>query len=213
MGEERTRWCTNVAYAVGLLTADGSLSSDQRHIDFTSKDIDLIKIFQNCLGLQHCKIGVKRSGSSENRKYYRVQFSDVRFYRWLQSIGLQPRKSTTIKYVAIPDEYYFDFVRGLFDGDGTAYAYKDPRWKGSITVTIGFASGSTAFLDWLRSGINQRLHTTGFITNGSRVQQLRYGYHDAHKLFAVMYKNNSAPKLKRKFAKMRKILRIGEPQV
>lgn len=31
-------WSPEIAYAVGLLTTDGSLSIDGRHIDFTSKD-------------------------------------------------------------------------------------------------------------------------------------------------------------------------------
>ena len=42
---------SNLSYVIGLLTADGNLSSDGRHITFVSKDLDLIHIFKKGLGL------------------------------------------------------------------------------------------------------------------------------------------------------------------
>ena len=40
-----TNWSAELAYAVGLIATDGCLSKDKRHIDFTSKDKELIKTF------------------------------------------------------------------------------------------------------------------------------------------------------------------------
>ena len=68
-------WSHNIAYVVGLITTDGNLSIDGRHIDFTSKDIQLIKTFKKCLGIKN-KIGLKISGFSD-KKYFRIQFGDV----------------------------------------------------------------------------------------------------------------------------------------
>jgi len=42
-----------LAYIVGLITTDGSLSKDKRHIIFTSSDLQLIKTFRKCLGLEN----------------------------------------------------------------------------------------------------------------------------------------------------------------
>lgn len=209
----RAYWSPNHAYAIGLLVADGSLSKTGRHIDFTSKDLELIKHLQICLQLSHCKIGKKNSGTQNTKKYYRIQFGDVQFYKWLVTIGISPNKSTTIQSVTVPDEYFFDFVRGVFDGDGTIYAYPDKRWRNSTTVTTGFASGSKPFLLWLQSNLNRHLDTTGFLTQGSRVLQLRYGRSDSVKIFHALYKDDQSLYLNRKFAKMKKILRIGGPQV
>lgn len=44
-------WNTKFAYAVGLMTTDGCLSKDKRHIDFTSKDLEQILNFQKCLNI------------------------------------------------------------------------------------------------------------------------------------------------------------------
>lgn len=46
-------WTPELAYAVGLITTDGSLSSDGRHIDFTSNDKELINTFKKCLNLKN----------------------------------------------------------------------------------------------------------------------------------------------------------------
>lgn len=38
-------WSSDLAYAIGLITTDGSLSIDGRHINLTSKDIDQVETF------------------------------------------------------------------------------------------------------------------------------------------------------------------------
>ena len=201
-------WRPELAYAVGLITSDGSLSKDGRHINFTSKDIDLIKTFQDCLSLQDIKIGKKTRDKDSEKKYFQVQFGDVLFYKWLQSVGLMANKSLTISEVIIPNKYFFDFVRGEWDGDGTIVCSRDFRWKSSYAVSIGFASGSIEFLKWLQSEINKKLKTTGHLHKGNRVLQLRYARKDSKKLFDAMFYADNLPHLKRKFAKAQKIFKM-----
>lgn len=202
-------WCPELAYAVGLITADGSLSSSGRHINFTSKDLQLIQVYQKCLSLTNIAIGKKRRSFDTEKKYYQIQFGDVLFYKWLMDIGLTPNKSLTLGSLLIPDTYFFDFLRGEWDGDGTIVCCKDGRWKNSYAVSIGFASGSIIFLEWLRLQINSRLKTTGHIHRTKRVLQLRYARKDSRKIFDAMFYNNDLPHLKRKFAKAQKIFTIA----
>ncbi|MBI2466134.1 MAG: hypothetical protein HYV66_02830 [Candidatus Sungbacteria bacterium] len=72
------KWSSDLAYAIGLLTTDGCLSKDGRHIDFTSKDMDQIKTFLSCLGIKN-KISQKISGYS-GRACPRIQYT-----RWKSS--------------------------------------------------------------------------------------------------------------------------------
>ena len=58
----KIEWSPEFAYAIGLLVTDGSLSKDGRHINFSSKDLDLIETFMACLQLKN-KISRKGSGS------------------------------------------------------------------------------------------------------------------------------------------------------
>ncbi|MFT5036939.1 MAG: hypothetical protein ACI9VM_000509 [Candidatus Azotimanducaceae bacterium] len=204
-GRVDTTWCSDLAYAVGLITADGSLSKNGRHINFTSKDLDLIKTYQNCLHLNDIKIGRKGSGYSVGKSYFQVQFGDVLFYKWLVDLGLTPNKSLTMSTLKISDRYFFDFVRGEWDGDGTIYCSRDKRWKSSYIVSIGFASGSVDFLIWLQKEINTKIGTTGHIARNKKAIQLRYARKDSKKLFDAMFYKKNLPHLKRKFAKAEKI--------
>ena len=147
----RRIWSGNMTYIVGLLATDGNLSGDGRHINFTSKDIQLIKTFRKCLGIKN-KIGLKSSGFSE-KKYFRIQFSDVILYRWFLEIGLTPAKTHTIGELKIPNQYFFDFIRGHFDGDGSCYSYWDKRWHSSFMFYIHFVSANEKHVVWLRQKI------------------------------------------------------------
>ena len=211
-GKVDTTWRAELAYAVGLIAADGSLSRNGRHINFTSKDVSLIQTFQRCLGITDIKIGRKSRSKEKIKKYYQTQFGDVLFYSWLIDIGLTPNKSLTLSNLKIPEDYFFDFLRGVWDGDGTIVCTRDPRWKNSYAVSIGFASGSIDFLRWLQDTINSKLGTTGHIHKGVRARQLRYARKDTIRIVNAMYYNPDLPRLKRKFAKAQKILKMFEPK-
>lgn len=202
------KWSSKLAYVVGLLTTDGSLSIDGRHIDFTSKDIQLLKTFKKCLGLKN-RIGLKSSGFS-NKKYFCIQFSDVIFYKWLFKIGLTPNKTKTISALKIPNKYFFDFLRGHFDGDGSCYGYWDPRWVSSFMFYITFNSASKLHIDWLRKKINNLLEIKGHIAqDGNKSEwQLKYAKKESKRIFPKMYYKEKLPCLKRKHRKLKLLLNI-----
>src|SRR3989344_1533243 len=185
------KWTPSLAYAVGLLATDGCLSSKGHLIDLTSKDREQLENFCRCVGVDF-RITVKRSGTG--RKSSRIQFKNVLFYDFLFSIGLTPAKSKTLGPLKIPQKYFFHFLRGVFDGDGSTYSYWDPRWKSSFIFYLCFASASHNFLLWLQRTLQARLHVVGHITsaNGHSTKQLRYAKREGLKVLQRMYRN--APK-------------------
>ena len=135
-------WTNKIAYAIGLITTDGNLSKDGRHIIFVSKDLSLVKLFKRCLNLKN-KISTKTSGYSNNEGiYYYIQFGNVIFYRDLISIGLCTNKSKRINQLCIPKDYFSDFLRGHLDGDGTIRAYNDYAFPKSKRLYVNFLSAS-----------------------------------------------------------------------
>ncbi len=113
----KVRWSRKFAYAIGLMVTDGNLSIDGRHMSFTSKDKEQIIHLKECLNIKN-KIEKKSNGSNNVKKYYQVQFGDVSFYKFLLTVGLMPAKSKVIHKVIVPKKYFFDFLRGHFDGEG-----------------------------------------------------------------------------------------------
>ena len=210
-GNVKIKWSANFAYAIGLLATDGCLYNDGRHMSLTTKDIEQAKNFVKCLGLK-VKIGLKSSGSVKEKKYFHIQFGDVIFYNFLESIGLTKRKSLTLGEIDVPAVFFFDFLRGCFDGDGCSYSYWDPRWKSSYMFYIGFASGSIKFVTWLRKEIYKKLKIKGHIsiskTKTSPYYQLKYSKYEAIKLAHRMYMNKKCLKLERKYLKIEKSLDI-----
>lgn len=200
-------WSPKMAYAIGLLATDGSLSNDGRHINFTSKDLDQIENFRRCLGLEN-KIGKKSRSSEREKKYYQVQFGDVVFYNWLLTLGLSPNKSKTIGKLDIPDQYFFDFLRGCFDGDGCINAYWDRRWHSSYMFYIRFASGSLKFLEWLRQNIHRLSGASGRIRSNDRQHELVFAKKAARTIFSKMFYSEKTPCLKRKLLKAKEIFEI-----
>ena len=206
-GNISTKWSVGLAYAIGLLTADGCLSKDGRHMNLTSKDPEQIILFKKCLCLE-TKMGKKYSGAGNLA--YQTQFGDVLFYKFLQSIGLSPAKSLTISSILIPDEYFLDFLRGYFDGDGCSYSFYDRVYKNSFRFYISFASGSIKYLQWLRESLNRLISIRGHISYGPRSIQLKYSKREAVILAEKMYYSPDLPCLKRKHLKVKKSLSIIE---
>lgn len=146
-------------YLVGLITSDGSLSVDGRHIDITSKEKDFLKSLKEHINIS-CSIGSKTNG--QKKISYRIQIGSRSFYLFLQKLGLTSNKSLTLQKIAIPEEYFSCFLRGVIDGDGCIRKWQSPlsckfQWYLKIT------SGSEKFLIWLNKIITKVFSAGGHI--------------------------------------------------
>lgn len=198
----KIEWSHNFAYAIGLITSDGNLSGDGRHMSFASSEIELISKFKQALLLTNAITPLGRGGEKE-RRYFQIKFGDKIFYKYLNDIGLTARKSKTIKSVVVPPEYFADFLRGVFDGDGSFYTSWDTRWPKSFRYEMSFASASLEFITWLLQEITKACRTKGFIRKGDGVYEIRYTKSDVRLLFTAMYQNDNILFLTRKYNKMK----------
>lgn len=210
-GKVKLEWSPEFAYAIGLLVTDGCLYNDGRHINLTSKDEEQIKNFMRCLGIANTnKIGRKSRGGELEKKYFLVQFGDVLFYAFLKSIGVTPHKSKTIGEIKIPSEYFFDFLRGHLDGDGTFFSYWDPRWRSSFMFYTAFLSASERHILWLREIISDKICIKGHITKTGKapMYELKYAKTESLKLLPRLYYNADVVCLSRKREKIEKALAV-----
>lgn len=207
--EKSFTWSPELVYAIGLIATDGCLYNDGRHINFTTKDLQLARTFKQCLNLQN-KIGSKNSGYGNKRSYYVVQFGNIGFYNFLIKIGLTTAKSKTIGKILIPKKYIPDLIRGLFDGDGSFYYYYDPRWKSSFLFYLSFASASKNHLLWLQGLLKKRLGVIGhgIIAPYKGVYQLKFAKAESRKIIKMLYYKSNLPCLERKREKVHNALII-----
>jgi len=211
--EINLKWRPELAYAVGLLVTDGNVSKDGRHIIFVSKDIEQINNFNKCLGVKP-KLG-KTVSSYDGKSYHRVQLGNIIFYKFLLSIGIMPAKSKIVGKILLPGKYFFDFLRGCFDGDGSFYSYWDKRWRSSFMFYLTFNSASYSHILWIRKEIFKHLFINGYISKSrwkGSIYGLRYAKKESLVIIKKMYYNPKVVSLSRKHIKIKKALNINRKQ-
>jgi hypothetical protein len=202
-------WNSNLAYAVGLITTDGNLSNDKRHILFTTTDRQLANTFEECLGIKNKITETPPSGFGK-KNAYRINFGNVKFYSWLQKIGLLSNKKRLTGKIDIPDKYFVDFLRGYLDGDGSIFTYTDKymAYKGKRytynRLYTSLISTNREQIEWVRSQIKMVLKIQGALSSYTKkdrklpIWQLRFAKNDSLKLLPWIYYKPGLPCLKRK---------------
>lgn len=100
-------------YLLGAFISDGNVSNtgNSDRASITSIDKQWIEDIQ--------KIISPEANIKNKNKAYCFRFSDKEIINWLKTNECIPRKSLTVKLPSVPSIYLADFVRGIFDGDGS----------------------------------------------------------------------------------------------
>ena len=191
------KWNCDFSYAIGLFTADGNISPDGRHLEFCSKDLELVKSIKKCSNLNN-KICLKQRGAYPRKWYHRIQFGNKELYNFFLKIGLTPNKSNSLTYLKIPKKYFCDFLRGLIDGDGHIHFFRHPESQ-FLQLNLRIISGSSSFLTWLKDYICDCFGVFGKVREVPRAYELNYYKRDSKIIFKKIYNSKKGPCLKRKF--------------
>ena len=160
-------WTADLAYAVGLIATDGNLSRKPSRLSITSNDVDLLDMLRRRLNLT---VPIKPHRGGYGHRCHHIAWSDRRFYNWLTVAGLTPAKSLTLGPLAIPDEYFADFLRGCIDGDGSIITYVDRynTFKSPAYVYtrlfVSIVSASPRFVEWLQAKVRFLRGLSGSLT-------------------------------------------------
>lgn len=135
----------NKAWAIGFIASDGHISKNMNLIfsqNISQKD-----------GLEHlrkiCKTNIPIK--IKNKSYVHISICCKHICQTLLSMGLTHNKSQYYDFdklvSCIPQEFINDFLRGLFDGDGSICYYKYPYFK-KHSVHVGFTHTLPAIKYW-----------------------------------------------------------------
>ena len=196
----RWEWTPEIAYAVGLIATDGCLSPSGRHISVSSAERVVLETFLNCIG-RRAKISTVIGGFGT--KGLRVQIGDLGLYRWLQSIGLTPRKSLTLGAIDAPTDVFAHVVRGLLDGDGsildvTYEGTGKARGRRYRTLLVRFTSASRDHVTWLRGRIASQFGLSGGVWCEDGIYYLTYAKRASRRLLPLLYPDPGVPCIERK---------------
>lgn len=195
-----------MSYVLGYIIADGCILIDKKRkrnpfmLNITSAEKDHINRIRKVLNSNH-KIGEKRSGSGNIA--FQLQIRNLVLTQDLIRLGVVPRKTYHLDPIRVPRDYFSDFVRGFFDGDGSVYIYMvndTPQMKSE------FASSSAQFLTDLNIRISEILGIPPKAVHKKSYEEkerldkynLVFYVYDAEKLFHFMYGSNPLLYLPRK---------------
>lgn len=171
-------WSHNMAYVLGFWFADGCIYGGKMFdITLHKKDKYILKKIAEELQYEG------PITDYVDRQACRINFSCVVIYKDLIELGGSERKSLTVDFPEIPEEYLPDFIRGYFDGDGCITKIKSGR------INSSFCCGSKIFLDKLLEILKEKADIQGGSYDAGSLS-LRFGKRDTIKLGQFIYQNN-----------------------
>jgi hypothetical protein len=191
------------AYWLGFIAADGCVSSTKNAIVIALQQQD------KCL-LEQFKQDICFSGEVKdyNNKYNvsKIYITSKKMKEDLSKWGIVPRKTNILTWPDINQNFYPDFIRGYFDGDGSWSVRVRGNCKDCIFQIV---SGAETFLKHIETvlrlecGFEERNLCKMTNTN---CYELKYsGNGKAMKLYDFLYRPNSFY-LERKFNKVTNII-------
>lgn len=189
--------CEKKAYWLGVLYADGCVRCSSIVV-FSSKDKDWVEQFKRDLDTD--RPIYREFHKKYQKEIWKLTINSCKMAEDLKNLGCVERKSKIIRMPDIRKDLICHFIRGYFDGDGTAcfsFATKQAKHR---TLRTSFCSGSKLFLEDLVNEIPvETKPTVGWHDNGTGggVWDFSLGPHNSLVLYDYFY-NNATVFLKRK---------------
>jgi hypothetical protein len=207
-------WTHNMAYILGLWFADGcitkgSIFSIKLHESDEYLLLEILKELKSDYKL------IKESGEKSSSACFQINSREI--YSDIIRLGGKERKSLDVKFPDIPSQYLPDFIRGLWDGDGTINPSARRKDGKGIGYHAALASGSKEFILKLKTILEEKIEGLeskiyehfspagtkmawgGGSSKDSTVYNLSLSPNNAKKLRDFMYFTPSTLKLIRKY--------------
>lgn len=206
---------SNMAYILGLLAADGSVSKKENLIAIQLKAVDkeiLEKINEKTQNTRPLEFYTRKETGDEISSF-RVWSAEWK--KDLAHYGIVPNKTFTLQP---PDfllpEYRIDYIRGYFDGSGSIYQLKTQN-----RVFFEISGASKVMIDWIRNELVNHYHIfinkelTENKPNGTVIYKIKIGsVEELNKLYTLLYKDKELF-LTRKKEKFYSLLKLHETSI
>lgn len=177
-------WSNNMAYILGFITADGNVAKDAQFVSIAQKEKYILEKIREVIGSNQPLYKNKKTGVYNLNLNSKILKNDL-----IQTHGIEPNKSSTIKFPNVPDQYKSHFIRGFFDGDG--YVNYDK-------YTVTFVGGSRVFMIQLLKEL-ERVELQPQLYEKDRHYRIHIRGRKSIKLFAEWIYQDKELYLSRKF--------------
>lgn len=137
-------WSPDMAYVLGLLITDGCVSKAGA-VSLCINDRELLEKVKKTMRSEH-----SITASKHQDGLHCFHFAREKLTKDLERLGVVPNKSLIVRFPKVPYEYLPDFIRGVFDGDGSVFF--DKR-RPNFPLRSKLVSSSIDFIDGLHSSL------------------------------------------------------------
>jgi len=133
-------WSPDMAYILGFTIGDGCIHNYSICFNIQKDDIEVLEYIKN-------KIAPERKIYNLNGQIY-LSLNSKSMVADLQGLGIKYRKTGKEFYPSVPEEYKFDFLRGLIDSDGCIkyYNYRNANGRKRKEYELQIAIANKKFL-------------------------------------------------------------------
>lgn len=179
-----------MAYVLGFFAADGNLSKNRNggcYFSLEIRDKDILEKIRTVMNANQ-KISMRPARNNGNVQY-RLQIGSKEIYNDLQNLGFAGNKTHNMCVPNVLDEYFADFLRGYFDGDGNIWSgiVHRKRKKQSLSLLTAFTSASKAFLENIFSRLAQMVTNGGSFIDYGTFYRISYSTQDSLRIYDFMY--------------------------
>jgi hypothetical protein len=184
--------CEEQAYWLGMLAADGGISTNNKQISLLLKESDLshIEKYKKFVGVDY---NIGKTTSIINNKIfhgYKYTISSVNFIKSLKKHGLINKKSLTLNFnKTIPENMIHHYIRGLIDGDGSYHITKQNNIRISLVSSLEVCLKVQEYLI-KNCNLNKTKLTERIANTGEKYYYLHYtGAVQCKRIIEYLYKD------------------------
>lgn len=156
------KWSHNMAYILGFFTGDGCLyiKNNRYSITFSisEKDIEILEFIRNQINKNRNITLSSPIDKRSNKISYKcnLYIGNKEICNDLVSIGYYNRKTYNMPKIVVPEKFKPDFLRGLFDADGSlAVCNRKESYQKRYTWSI--SNINLDFLQYLKENFGNNL--------------------------------------------------------
>lgn len=195
---------SKMAYLMGFLMADGNISKTDNRVQIclSEQDADFLELFYNEIGGAPITHYTQNNGK---QKICRWQCLSGEIKRDLSTYDIIPNKTGFAKIPAkLNKEFYPDFIRGYFDGDGCIWIEKN-----SGAVGFSLTSHNKEILEQVIDFFEENEIPRVTIKEDNRYNinySFKYRKKASEKIYKLLYYSDDCFRMKRKFDKFTEII-------
>lgn len=189
--DERSFW-----YLIGFIAGDGYIYKNKKCIKIVQKKPEILN-----------KIDIYLEGRTRFKKegnLWRLDIYLPYLIEFCKNIGITSNKSKTLKIKkGIPEKYFGDFLRGVFDSDGGVNIYfKENKYSFYCDIT----SASLDFVNYISNELNRR-KINHSIKDDKKAYRIRFtNFESIKNLYLLFYVGNPFLYIERKKNNFQKLL-------